>query len=90
MPDLETLLRRLGGEEPWPVAPVSERREPLAREALGVVAVQLALSYAEWVRRRRTTISYVEDTTIRQRMSVDFALPAPEWSGSLSRSSRVT
>jgi hypothetical protein len=51
----------------------------LEPEDLGVIAVQLALSFPEWVRRRRFVVSYVDDTTIQQRMSIDFQLPGPEW-----------
>ena len=52
---------------------------PLVAEDLGVIAVQLALSFPEWVRRRRFIVSYVNDTTIQQRMSVDFVLPDSDW-----------
>jgi hypothetical protein len=51
----------------------------LELEDLGVIAVQLALSFPEWVRRRRFIVSYVDDTTIQQRMSVDFVLPEADW-----------
>ncbi|HMJ35734.1 MAG TPA: hypothetical protein VK501_17655 [Baekduia sp.] len=60
-----------------PFAP--EIRAPLVPEDLGVIAVQLALSFPQWVRRRRFVVGYVDDTTIQQRMSVDFLLPPPEW-----------
>src|SRR4051812_7104980 len=89
-----TLARRLIGDEPWPVAIVSApdlgapalaaERPPATsprndREDLGVIAIQLALHFAVWVRRRRFIISYIDDTTIHQRMSVDFVLPEPDW-----------
>jgi len=48
-------------------------------DVLGSVAVQLALAFPAWVRRRRFVVSYVDDTTIHQRMSVDFSLPEPSW-----------
>jgi hypothetical protein len=48
-------------------------------DVLGSVAVQLALTFPAWVRRRRFVVSYVDDTTIHQRMSVDFSLPEPSW-----------
>lgn len=48
-------------------------------EDLGVIAVQLALNFPYWVRRRRFIINYVDDATIQQRMSVDFTLPPPDW-----------
>lgn len=51
----------------------------LDKEDLGVIAVQLALHFVVWVRRRRFIVSYIDDTTIHQRMSVDFALPEPDW-----------
>ncbi len=44
-----------------------------------MIAVQLALNFPYWVRRRRFIINYVDDATIQQRMSVDFTLPSPEW-----------
>lgn len=46
---------------------------PAARNALA--AVTLAMTYPLWVRRRKWTISYLDDTTIRQRQSVDFRWP---------------
>jgi hypothetical protein len=48
-------------------------------EDLGVIAVQLALNFPEWVRRRRFVVSYINDTTIQQRMSIDFVLPRETW-----------
>jgi hypothetical protein len=48
-------------------------------EDLGVIAVQLALNFPEWVRRRRFVVSYIDDTTIQQRMSIDFLLPDESW-----------
>jgi hypothetical protein len=54
-------------------------RTALDPEDLGVIAVQLALNFPEWVRRRRIVVSYVNDTTIQQRMSIDFMLPDADW-----------
>jgi hypothetical protein len=48
---------------------------PLTHEQLGVLAVHLALTFPAWIRRRKTTFTYVDDTTIRQRQSVDIRLP---------------
>lgn len=59
--------------------PPSIGQRELERERLGQFAVQLAIRFPERVRRRRFAIDYVDDTTIRQRMSVDFMLPRPEW-----------
>jgi hypothetical protein len=55
------------------------QQRALNRERRGQIAVQLALRFPEWVRRRRFTIEFVDDTTFRQRMSVDFMLPHPDW-----------
>lgn len=52
---------------------------PSEMEDLGVIAVQLALNFPEWVRRRRFVVSYINDTTIQQRMSIDFVLPRETW-----------
>jgi hypothetical protein len=54
-------------------------RAPLDVEDLGVVAVQLALDFPAWVRRRRFVVDYVDDATIQQRMSIDFTLPLRAW-----------
>jgi hypothetical protein len=47
-------------------------------DVLAATAVELALTFAAWVRRRKWTIEYVDDTTIRQQMSVDFRLPGED------------
>jgi hypothetical protein len=74
--ELRATGRLLLGRKPWPVEQV-DATDSLPTSTLGLVAVQLALTFPTWVRRRRFGISYVDDTTIRQRMSVDFALPEP-------------
>jgi hypothetical protein len=63
------------------VTPQGPGRKPrrLDPTELGAIAVQLALYFPVWVRRRRFVMSYVDDTTIRQRMSVDFELPDEDW-----------
>ena len=48
--------------------------QPLTHEQLGLIAVHLALTFPVWVRRRKTSYKFVDDTTIRQRQSVDFHL----------------
>jgi hypothetical protein len=47
-------------------------------DVLAATAVELALTFASWVRRRKWTIEYVDDTTIRQQMTVDFRLPGED------------
>jgi hypothetical protein len=46
-----------------------------ARDEIAATAVQLALSFPTWVRRRKWTFTYIDDTTIRQHLSVDFRMP---------------
>ena len=48
---------------------------PSERDAVATTAVQLALSFPTWVRRRKWSITYVDDTTVRQQQSVCFRLP---------------
>ena len=48
---------------------------PADPETLGAVAVALAWDWASWVNRRVETIEFVEDTTIRRRVSIDFTFP---------------
>jgi hypothetical protein len=50
---------------------------PADPETLGAVAVALAWDWASWVNRRVETIEFVEDTTIRRAVSIDFTLPPP-------------
>jgi hypothetical protein len=50
----------------------------LSEDELGTIAVQLALTFPVWVRRRKTGFAFVDDKTIRQRQSMDFRLPAAE------------
>jgi hypothetical protein len=66
-------------------SPIPAPRQVLDKEDLGVIAVQLALYLPQWVRRRRFIIDYVDDTTIHQRMSVDFVLPEADWFWSPTR-----
>lgn len=55
----------------------ADGQRPVLAEAgvLAATAVELASRFATWVRRRKWTLEYVDDTTIRQRMSIDFRLP---------------
>lgn len=54
----------------------SEDETPvLSRDELGTIAVGLALTFPLWVRRRKTTYRYIDDTTVEQRVSIDFRLP---------------
>jgi hypothetical protein len=48
---------------------------------LGAIAVQLGAQMPEWIRRRKTTYTFVDDSTILQRMSVDLVLPVRTWFG---------
>lgn len=57
---------------------------PGPRVVVAVTAVQLALTFPMWVRRRKWTFTYVDDTTIRQRQSIDFRFPQPEQFGQLA------
>ena len=50
---------------------------PAGPETLGAVAVALAWDWTIWVNRRVETIEFVEDTTIRRAVSIDFTLPPP-------------
>jgi hypothetical protein len=47
-------------------------------DELGAVAVGLASDWAAWVNRRVETIEFVEDTTVRRSVSIDFTFPARE------------
>ena len=57
------------------MAPPSTPPVPAGPETLGAVAVALAWDWTSWVNRRVETIEFVEDTTIRRAMSIDFTLP---------------
>lgn len=48
------------------------------RDTVAAAAAELALSFPPWVRRRKWTFSYVDDTTVRRQQSIDFQLPPPE------------
>lgn len=50
-------------------------RVTLTQKQQGALAVHLALTFPVWIRRRKTTFSYIDDTNIRQRQSIDFRLP---------------
>lgn len=56
---------------------------PLASDParLGSYAVDLAASFPQWVRRRKTTFSFVDEATVILRRSVDIVLPARNWFG---------
>jgi hypothetical protein len=80
---LERLTELVLRDDPWQVEVVKQpppypNHPALTREQLGIVATWLALHFPIWVRRRKTEFTYVDDTTIRQRMSVDFRLPPAE------------
>lgn len=42
---------------------------------LGAISVQLAAQMPEWIRRRKTTYTFTDDSTIVQRVSIDLMLP---------------
>lgn len=48
----------------------------LTHQELGVLSTHLALTFPLWIRRRKTCFTYVDDTTIVRRQSVDFRLPS--------------
>lgn len=50
---------------------------PPGPETLGAIAVALAWDWAAWVNRRVETSAFVEDTTVRRSVSIDFTLPSP-------------
>ncbi|MGH2948555.1 MAG: hypothetical protein ACRDPC_20245 [Solirubrobacteraceae bacterium] len=52
--------------------------QALAPDQLGIIATYLALEFPLWVRRRKTTHRYVDDTTVDLRISIDFRLPAAD------------
>jgi hypothetical protein len=45
---------------------------------LGAISVQLGARMPEWIRRRKTTYTFADDSTIVQRVSVDLMLPDEE------------
>jgi hypothetical protein len=47
-------------------------------QQLGVIAVTLALRYPDWVLRRVEQVSYIDDTTVRWRVSVTVRWPAAD------------
>jgi hypothetical protein len=66
--------------QPTPRAPATQgghAKAPQVAEcdALAATAVQLALSFPTWVRRRKWTFTYIDDTTLREQLSVCFRLP---------------
>jgi hypothetical protein len=50
---------------------------------LGAVGVQLGARMPEWIRRRKTTYTFQDDSTIVQRVSVDLMLPDEDVFGDL-------
>lgn len=49
------------------------------RGQLGFIAVDLAASFPQWVRRRKTTYRFMDETTVVLRRSVDLVLPDVAW-----------
>lgn len=47
--------------------------------ALGLIAVDLAAAFPQWVRRRKRTYEFYDESTVKIRMSVDLVLPDREW-----------
>lgn len=54
-------------------------RARLTSEQQGVIAVHLALFFPHWVTRRMEGLSFIDDTTVRERTSVTFRWPLPEF-----------
>jgi hypothetical protein len=46
---------------------------------LGFIAVDLASSFPQWVRRRKTTYRFLDEATVALRRSVDLVLPDIDW-----------
>lgn len=46
---------------------------------LGTHAVWLGMSLPEWMRRRKTTYSFIDEATLALRITIDFSLPNPSW-----------
>ena len=51
----------------------------LSDEQLGTIAVRLALYPQRWVERRVEGLTFIDDTTIRQRVSITMRHPAPSF-----------
>jgi hypothetical protein len=47
----------------------------------GLAAVLLALGFPQWISRRVEQAAYLDDSTVRWRVSVTFVLPEPEFFG---------
>ena len=65
-------MRWLGLKEP-----AEEATGALANEQLGSIAVRLALYPQEWIERRVEGVQFMDDTTVRQRVSVTLRHPQP-------------
>jgi hypothetical protein len=46
---------------------------------LGLVAVDLAASFPQWIRRRKTTYEFIDEGRVTLRRSIDFVLPGRAW-----------
>jgi len=50
---------------------------------LGRLAIALAGRFPQWVRRRTTTLTFLDDKTLVQRLAVSMTVPAERWFGDL-------
>jgi len=44
-----------------------------------LIAIDLAASFPQWVRRRKTTYRFVDESTVTLRQSIDLVLPDADW-----------
>ncbi len=75
---MQHAVRRALGIDPWPVRVAPDAPSELDEQQLGIIAVTLALRFPEWILRRVEQAAYIDDATLRWKVSVTMRWPDPE------------